>query len=125
LPHERCLAQPVLTAGAAAGWWAVRRWRSTTGVASDPTVFMPANPQVGDVFNPEDLFPIVDETAEVVATGKTVLVPAGRYKGVIVVKESMRLPRARNANGMLPASAWCRCAPKTRRCSWTRPRWCT
>jgi len=64
---------------------------STTGVATDPAVFMPADPQVGDVFKPEDLFPIVDESAEVVATGKTVRVPAGRYKGVIVIKESSRL----------------------------------
>lgn len=28
--------------------------------------FMPANPELGDVFKPEDLFPIVDETGTIV-----------------------------------------------------------
>jgi hypothetical protein len=65
-----------------------------TGIATEPTVFMPANPELGDVFKPEDLFPLVDETAEIVATEKTVNVPAGRYKNAIVVKESTRLSHA-------------------------------
>ena len=61
------------------------------GNADDPAVFMPANPELGDVFKPEDLFPIVDETAEVVGVDLDVLVPAGKYKGAIAVEESTRL----------------------------------
>lgn len=61
------------------------------GNASDPTVFMPANPELGDVFKPEDLFPIVDETAEVVAVDVSVSTPAGRFVDAIVVEESSRL----------------------------------
>ena len=61
------------------------------GNAPDPAVFMPADPQVGDVFKPEDLFPIVDETAEVVAADVDVLVPAGKYDGAIAIQESSRL----------------------------------
>ena len=62
-----------------------------TGAAPNPAVFMPADPQVGDVFKPEDLFPIVDETAEVVAADVDVLVPAGKYDGAITIQESSRL----------------------------------
>ena len=62
-----------------------------TGNAPDPAVFMPADPQVGDVFKPEDLFPIVDETAEVVAADLDVIVPAGKYDGAISIQESSRL----------------------------------
>ena len=61
------------------------------GALPIPTVFMPANPELGDVFKPEDLFPIVDETAEVVGVDLDVLVPAGKYKGAIAVEESTRL----------------------------------
>jgi hypothetical protein len=32
------------------------------GNAPKPGLFMPANPELGDMFKPEDLFPIVDET---------------------------------------------------------------
>lgn len=65
-----------------------------TGVESDPTVFMPANPEVGDVFKPEDLFPIVDETAEVQKVDVSVNVPAGKYKDAIKIKESTALSSA-------------------------------
>jgi len=61
------------------------------GNAARPAVFMPANPELGDVFKPEDLFPIVDETAEVVGVDLDVLVPAGKYDGAIAVEESTRL----------------------------------
>jgi hypothetical protein len=62
-----------------------------TGNASSPTVFMPANPEVGDVFKPEDLFPLVDETAEVQRVGVRVRVPAGTFEEAIRILESSAL----------------------------------
>ena len=62
-----------------------------TATASDPAVFMPANPEVGDTFKPEDLFPIVDETVEVVDVDVDVNVPAGKHDGAIKVEESTLL----------------------------------
>ena len=61
------------------------------GNAPQPALFMPAKPELRDVFKPEDLFPIVDETAEVVGVDLDVLVPAGKYDGAIKVEESTRL----------------------------------
>jgi hypothetical protein len=61
------------------------------GNAPGPAVFMPANPEVGDIFKPEDLFPLVDETAEVLAVGVTVKTPAGRFENCIEIEESSRL----------------------------------
>ena len=61
------------------------------GNAPKPAVFMPANPELGDVFKPEDLFPIVDETAKVVGVDLDVLVPAGKYNGAIAIEESTLL----------------------------------
>jgi len=61
------------------------------GNALNPAVFMPANPEVGDVFKPEDLFPLVDETAEVVGVDVKVKVPAGRYEGAIKIEETSQL----------------------------------
>jgi len=43
------------------------------------------------VFKQEDLFPIVDETDQVVAVNQTVTVPAGTFTKVIQVLESSRL----------------------------------
>ena len=62
-----------------------------TGNATNPALFMPANPELGDMFKPEDLFPIVDETDEVVGVDLDVLVPAGKYDGAISIEESTRL----------------------------------
>lgn len=59
-----------------------------TATATEPAVFMPANPEVGDVFKPEDLFPFVDETVTVKKTGKKLKVEAGKFKDVIKVKET-------------------------------------
>jgi hypothetical protein len=61
------------------------------GNDTDPTVFMPANPEVGDVFKPEDLPGVVDETAEVVDVDVRVKVPAGRYEDAIKVQETSAL----------------------------------
>jgi hypothetical protein len=62
-----------------------------TGNAATPAVFMPANPQVGSTFKPEDLFPIVDETDEVKAIDLTVGTPAGRFGRSIRVVETTQL----------------------------------
>ena len=64
------------------------------GNASKPGLFMPATPELGDLFKPEDLFPIVDETDEVVGVDLDVLVPAGKYDGAIEVEESSQLDPA-------------------------------
>ena len=63
----------------------------TTANDTNPTVFMPANPEVGDVFKPEDLIPVVDETAEVVRVGVKVKVPAGVYEDTIAIEETSSL----------------------------------
>jgi hypothetical protein len=63
----------------------------TTANDDNPTVFMPANPEVGDVFKPEDLIPIVDETAKVVRVGVNVKVPAGAYEDAIAIEETSAL----------------------------------
>ena len=63
----------------------------STANDNNPTVFMPANPEVGDVFKPEDLIPIVDETAEVVHAGVKVKVPAGVYEDTIAIEETSAL----------------------------------
>jgi len=63
----------------------------TTANDSNPTVFMPANPEVGDLFKPEDLIPIVDETAQVVGVGVNVKVPAGSYQDAIAIEETSAL----------------------------------
>jgi len=62
-----------------------------TANAPAPTVFMPAHPQVGDSFKQENLFPIVDETDQVIAVGQTVTVEAGRFENTIQILESSRL----------------------------------
>ncbi len=62
-----------------------------TATARHPTVFMPANPEQGDLFKPEDLFPIVDETVEVLRVGVRVSTPAGSFSECIAVEESTLL----------------------------------
>ncbi|MGH8119806.1 MAG: hypothetical protein ACRESK_04240 [Gammaproteobacteria bacterium] len=62
-----------------------------TGNAPQPAVFMPANPELGDIFKPEDLYPVVDETAVIVGVDLDVQVPAGKYDGAIAVEETTRL----------------------------------
>jgi hypothetical protein len=62
-----------------------------TGNAPKPAVFMPANPELGDVFKPEDLYPLVDETGTVVGVDLDVHVLGVKYDGAIKVKESTRL----------------------------------
>jgi hypothetical protein len=62
-----------------------------TATALDPAVFMPANPEAGDTWKPEDLFPIVDETVEALKVGTNVTVPAGKFPDTLKVQESSLL----------------------------------
>ena len=71
-----------------------------TATASTPGLFMPGAPNVGDVFKPEDLFPVVDETGTVKQVGLRVRAPAGRFASAIRVLETTRLP------GEAPESKW-------------------
>ena len=63
----------------------------STADATDPGLFMPANPEVGDQFKPEDIYPLVDETVTVLKVGKRAKVQAGRFDGVIKVQETSQL----------------------------------
>ena len=63
----------------------------TTANASAPSLFMPANPEVDEVYKPEDLLPVVDETDTVKAADLTVQVPAGKFHSVIRVEETSSL----------------------------------
>jgi len=62
-----------------------------TANAPAPTVFMPANPELGDIFKQEDLPGVVDETDAVVAVGVTVTVEAGRFENTIQILETSNL----------------------------------
>jgi len=62
-----------------------------TASTPTPAVFMPANPQVGQSWKPEDIFPIVDETTTAVALNRRVRVLAGSFEGVMQVRETSRL----------------------------------
>lgn len=62
-----------------------------TVVAEDPTVFMPGFPEVGDIFKPEDMFPFVDETDEILKVEKNVSVPGGHFVDCLKIEESSLL----------------------------------
>ena len=62
-----------------------------TATATKATVFMPANPELGDIFKQEDLPKVVDETDEVVGVGVTVTVEAGRFEDTIQILETSNL----------------------------------
>jgi len=59
-----------------------------TADAEEPTIYMPGNPEVGDVFFPEDLLPYVYESDEIVKVEKNVSVPGGHFEDCIVTEES-------------------------------------
>lgn len=60
--------------------------------ADDPAFFMPADPEKGDQWKPEDLLPCVDENAKVQAVDVRVKVAAGRFKEAIKVRETSGMP---------------------------------
>lgn len=62
-----------------------------TATAPDPAVFMPASPDEGDQWKPEDLPPIVDETVTAKKFVKKVKVEAGKFSDVLVVEETSTL----------------------------------
>jgi len=62
-----------------------------TAPATKATVFMPANPELGDKFKQEDLPGVVDETDEVVGVGVTVTVEAGQFDNTIQILETSNL----------------------------------
>jgi hypothetical protein len=62
-----------------------------TANAPAPAIFMPANPEEGDVFKPEDLPPIVDETDTVKDVDLTVQTPAGKFHNAIRIIETSSL----------------------------------
>jgi hypothetical protein len=49
------------------------------------------DPDLGDIFKPEDLFPIVDETGTIVGVDLDVVVLGWKYDGAIKVVESSQL----------------------------------
>jgi hypothetical protein len=59
-----------------------------TASDTDPNVFMPAHPELGDEYRPEDTLPVVDETDLVEKVGQKVHVAAGHFNGCIRVRES-------------------------------------
>ena len=75
---------------------------SDTATATTPAVFIPANPELGDIFKPEDLFPIVDETAKVVSVGERLRFGGQRFRDVIVLKETTRLSTAKEKKWYAP-----------------------
>ena len=59
--------------------------------APAPTVYMPARPEVGDVFKPEDFLPFVDESDLVQRAGISVSTPVGRFTDCIQILESSQI----------------------------------
>lgn len=55
---------------------------------ADPTVFMLAQPDLGDDFKREDISPFLDETNEITGVGLDVTVPGGEFEDVIHVTET-------------------------------------
>jgi hypothetical protein len=52
-----------------------------------PAMIMPADPQVGDVYRPENYWPVVFEEVTVKSTGVTIDGPHGPVEGAIIVEE--------------------------------------
>lgn len=62
-----------------------------TYFADKPALFMPANPELGDSWKPEDLFPFVDETVTVIKVDSTQKIAAGKFNA-IRLKETSDIP---------------------------------
>ena len=58
---------------------------------ADPTIFMLAEPEVGDSYKREDIPPTLDETNEVVTLGVDVSVPGGDFDDAIEILETTSL----------------------------------
>jgi len=57
------------------------------GVDGRPAMIMPADPQIGDVWRPEDICGLVFEEVTATSTGVTVIGPRGPVQGVLMVEE--------------------------------------
>jgi hypothetical protein len=62
-----------------------------TATDPDPNVFMPANPEPGDEYRPEDTLPVVDEEDLILKAGQNVSVPAGHFDECLQIRESSQL----------------------------------
>jgi hypothetical protein len=71
-----------------------------TATAAQPGLFMPAAPQPGDHWKPENLFPIVDETVTLLKAGLELELVAGDFEGVILTRETSLL------QGSTPERKW-------------------
>jgi hypothetical protein len=72
-----------------------------TATVSVPALFMPANPEVGDEFRPEDVPGGPQEIDTVHAVDRTVKVPAGENTGCIEIRE-LSLPDERETKWYAP-----------------------
>lgn len=72
-----------------------------TAAVSAPALFMPANPEVGDEFRPEDVPGGPQEIDTVHGVDRTVKVPAGKYSGGIEIRE-LSLPDQRETKWYAP-----------------------
>lgn len=77
-----------------------------------PAVFMPANPEVGDVFRPEDLPDGNVEIDTVRAVGRKVKVPAGRFPGCIEIGQEDQPDGDREKKWWAPGVGFIRQAAK-------------
>ena len=57
----------------------------STVAAHHPALFMPAKPALGSTWKPEDLAPLLEEEATVIAIGETVRTPFGDVEGCLKV----------------------------------------
>lgn len=57
------------------------------GIDGRPAMIMPADPQVGDVWRPEDICGLVFEEVTATSTGVTVIGPRGPIQGALLVEE--------------------------------------
>jgi hypothetical protein len=62
-----------------------------TATDTNPNVFMPANPEPGDEYRPEDTLPVVDEEDLILKSGQKVSTPAGHFDDCLQIRESSLL----------------------------------
>ena len=71
-----------------------------TATATQPGLFMPADPHPGDQWKPENLFPIVDETVTLLKANVELDLAAASFEGAILVRETSLL------QGSTPERKW-------------------
>lgn len=71
-----------------------------TASATQPGLFMPANPHPSDQWKPENLFPIVDETVTLLKANVELDLAAASFEGAILVRETSLL------HGSTPERKW-------------------